>query len=308
MMNNPYIGPRTFSAKQGHLFFGREREARDLLSLVLGERLVLFHATSGAGKSSLIQTRLRPQLAKERFNVSLPVGRVSGELPHGITAVSNNFTFNLILSLDENRQPAHELTELTLSDYLRQRMTPDVNTPFVLIIDQFEEILNTNLQHWAQRRPFFEQLQQAMSDQAQLWVVLAMREDYVAALEPFSQVLPNRLRTRYGMQRLGYKAALQAVSKPVEKLRPFAKGVAEQLVDNLRQIKLQGFGDSQTVLGEFVEPVQLQVVCFRLWESLVPSPLAPLPGGEGNNETLTPTPLPKGEGLLDTSLPPWQRA
>jgi len=308
MMNNPYIGPRTFSAKQGHLFFGREREARDLLSLVLGERLVLFHATSGAGKSSLIQTRLRPQLAKERFNVSLPVGRVSGELPHGITAVSNNFTFNLILSLDENRQPAHELTELTLSDYLRQRMTPDVNTPFVLIIDQFEEILNTNLQHWAQRRPFFEQLQQAMSDQAQLWVVLAMREDYVAALEPFSHVLPNRLRTRYGMQRLGYKAALQAVSKPVEKLRPFAKGVAEQLVDNLRQIKLQGFGDSQTVLGEFVEPVQLQVVCFRLWESLVPSPLAPLPGGEGNNETLTPTPLPKGEGLLDTSLSPWERA
>ena len=57
---NPYVGPRTFSEKEAHLFFGREREARDLLALVLSERLVLFYARSGAGKSSLLYTRLIP--------------------------------------------------------------------------------------------------------------------------------------------------------------------------------------------------------------------------------------------------------
>ena len=53
---NPYVGPRTFQKNEGHLFFGRDRETRDLLSLVSAEKLVLFYAQSGAGKSSLINT------------------------------------------------------------------------------------------------------------------------------------------------------------------------------------------------------------------------------------------------------------
>ena len=61
---NPYVGPRTFTEAQGKLFFGREREARDLLARVLSERLVLFYAQSGAGKSSLIKARLIPQLRR----------------------------------------------------------------------------------------------------------------------------------------------------------------------------------------------------------------------------------------------------
>lgn len=74
---NPYVGPRTFRKEERHLFFGREREARDLLSLVIAERLVLFCAPSGSGKSSLINTCLIPSLEEKGFEV-LPVGRVIG--------------------------------------------------------------------------------------------------------------------------------------------------------------------------------------------------------------------------------------
>ena len=49
---NPYVGPRTFTQAESTVFFGREREARELLSLVISQRLVLFYAQSGAGKSS----------------------------------------------------------------------------------------------------------------------------------------------------------------------------------------------------------------------------------------------------------------
>ena len=31
---NPYVGPRTFSRQEADRFFGREREARELFSLV----------------------------------------------------------------------------------------------------------------------------------------------------------------------------------------------------------------------------------------------------------------------------------
>ena len=83
-IDNPYVGPRTFTRAQSSLFFGRESEARDLLARVVSERLLLFYAQSGAGKSSLINTRLIPQLQEEGFAV-LPVGRVSGELPAGVS-------------------------------------------------------------------------------------------------------------------------------------------------------------------------------------------------------------------------------
>ena len=46
---NPYVGPRTFTEREGRFFFGREREARDLTARIVSERLLLFYGQSGAG-------------------------------------------------------------------------------------------------------------------------------------------------------------------------------------------------------------------------------------------------------------------
>ena len=75
---NPYVGPRTFQREDRDLFFGRDREARDLMALVTSERLILFYAQSGTGKSSILNTRLVPELEDNGFEV-LPIGRIQGE-------------------------------------------------------------------------------------------------------------------------------------------------------------------------------------------------------------------------------------
>lgn len=90
---NPYVGPKTFQADQWELYFGRSREARELLSLLIARRLVLFYAQSGAGKSSLINASLIRDLDQQGYEV-LPVGRVSGERPD--FSVDNIFVYNLI--------------------------------------------------------------------------------------------------------------------------------------------------------------------------------------------------------------------
>jgi hypothetical protein len=43
-VDNPYVGPRAFTRAEGDRFFGRDREARELLARVIAERLVLFYA------------------------------------------------------------------------------------------------------------------------------------------------------------------------------------------------------------------------------------------------------------------------
>ncbi len=293
----PYIGPRTFSRAQSHLFFGREAEARDLLARVISERLLLFYAQSGAGKSSLLNARLIPQLEAEGFTV-LPVGRVSGELPAGAGDVDNIFLSNLMLSLDQAEDAPARLAGLALSDFLAGLTTADgehwtydpgataihASQPaeppptekllptappqrFVLIIDQFEEIIIAHPGRWQEREGFFRQLAAALQADPNQWIVLTLREDYVAALDPYAHLLPNRLRARFYMERMGVDAALEAIRRPAELGgRPFAPGVAEQLVDNLRLVRVPG--QEAPIPGQYVEPVQLQVVCYQLWENL----------------------------------------
>ena len=105
----------------------------------------------------------------------------------------------------------------------------------------------------------------------ELGVVLAMREDHLAGLDPYAPLLIRRLRTRFRIERLGPDEALEAVTKPALNAGcPFDAGVAERLVDDLRQIKVQSpeRAGEMVVFGPYVEPVQLQVVCNRLWEAL----------------------------------------
>ena len=300
--SNPYVGPRTFSRIEADRFFGREREARDLFSLVVAERLVLFYAQSGAGKSSLLNTRLIPQLQEEAHYLVLPVSRVGGELQKEIGDVANIYVFNLLLSInqdssgqsaDPSRFAHMELKEFMAGLYTADgahyfyddnvaRQTTAENAqsknqpPHVLVIDQFEEIVTTHLGRWRDRADFFQQLEKAMQADPNLWVVLTLREDYVAALDPFARLVPGGLRTRFYMERMGIDAALEAIRRPAAELggRVFAEGVAEALVDNLRHIRIHGSNDS--ALGQYVEPVQLQVVCYQLWESIAERPDGPI--------------------------------
>jgi len=336
---NPYIGPHPFRPDQGHLFFGREREAGELVSLVIANRVVLFFAQSGAGKSSLINARLVPELLRKKFEV-LPVGRVSGDRSANL-AVPNIFIFNLMAYLDQGERGEPPFAQEALADFLvnlnnvdgrwihaEAGSAPPLPTdlpalalpageaatlvedleirPRILIVDQFEEILTAYSEAWEQRADFFKQIRQALDMDPYLWVLFAMREDFVAALSPYTHLLADGLRTRYYMQPMDEEAALAAITQPAALYgHVFEPGVARLLVKNLRQIDdaqsppgsvdsggVASKGAGGRLLGQFVEPVQLQVVCRQLWDSLTTPPGAPitmedlenLAGGAGPEE------------------------
>ena len=272
---NPYVGPRTFKEEERNLFFGRDREALDLVSLVVSERLVLFYAQSGAGKSSLVNTKLIPALREEEGYKILPVGRVGGAESTAAAGaqVHNIYMYNLLNSLLKDHNRRDSLSKLRFTEFLHQFLEKDEDGDqrHVLIIDQFEEIFSMYPEEWEKRKDFFMELAQAMKEFHRLWIVLVMREDYIANLDPYVYLLPGKLRVRYYMQRLERDGALKAVQEPVKKLRPFAQDVAETLVENLAGIKVQRPDEHMEMRpGQFIEPLQLQVVCQYLWEHLPP--------------------------------------
>ena len=144
--------------------------------------------------------------------------------------------------------------------------------PRVVIFDQFEEIFSLYQDRWKDREGFFEQVSTALEADPLLRVVFVMREDFIAQLDPYADLLPERLRTRFHMERLRREAALLAIKEPLRNTgRSFAEGVAEKLVDDLLTIQVETMpGKTAEVTGEFIEAVQLQVVCQSLWKELPP--------------------------------------
>jgi WD40 repeat protein len=264
---NPYKGPYAFELKDAALFTGREEESETLLSLAISERIVVFCAPSGAGKSSLLNARLLPGLRRRGFKV-LPVVRVGGDLPEGVEP-ANVFAFNALWILAGAKADPAALKDCTLDGFLKPipRAKGHKGPPRVLVFDQFEEILTTHQDRWPERKDFFLQLRQALLDDPTLSVVMSLREDHLAGFDAYAPLLPGQLRTRFRMETLRRDKAVAAARQPALAAgRPFDKDVAEELVKNLSQVRVPG--QPEPVPGEFVEPVQLQVVCFQLWENL----------------------------------------
>jgi hypothetical protein len=265
---NPYVGPRAF--RQGELLFGRDREVRELVSMLISDRIVLLYSPSGAGKTSLIQAQLVKALEKEDLRV-LPLLRVSAAPrpeDQALMGDVNRYLLGTFLALDPDRRiPAAELAQLTLDSLLRRLETESGDDrPQVLIFDQFEEILTLDPADVETKRKFFEAVGEALRNR-QRWALFSMREDYVGALEPYVGCLPSRLRTMFRLDLLAPAAASLAIREPARcRGVDFEKPAADRLIDDLRTMLVQKpDGSSEKRSGPYVEPVQLQVVCHRLW-------------------------------------------
>lgn len=271
---NPYVGPR--SLRYGEHIYGRDREARQLLELLIAERIVLLYSPSGAGKTSLIQAALIPELEKEEFHV-LPiirVGRGAGENVYPC----NPYIFSALLSMEQGVPPEHaipaaELAPMQLGEYLRRREErEDSGDGMFLIFDQFEEILTLDAMNREAKIDFFNQVGEALRD-LKRWALFAMREDHVAALDPYLRPIPTRLKSTFRLDLLNAECARVAVQRPARECGvEFTEGATTKLVDDLREVAVQGpTGATEMQLGPYIEPVQLQVVCYRLWEKLPPN-------------------------------------
>ena len=104
--------------------------------------------------------------------------------------------------------------------------------------------------------------------------LFAMREDYVAAIDHYATIMPEKFRVRFHLENLRKEQAKEAIEGPLTLGRSchFANGVADKLVEELiRSVQVQTVGArTEAITGEFVEPVQLQVVCDRIWRDLKP--------------------------------------
>lgn len=278
---NPYVGPRPY--RRGETLYGREQESAELADLLIAERIVLMYSPSGAGKSSLMNASLIPSLENNGFEV-LPVMRLNQEPPENthLGEKFNRHVYSMLLSIEEsvppeNRFSPEELAALSLKEYLKKyrarsaKLNPDYDDSrsLVMVIDQGEEIITIAPTERESKQELFNQLGETLRDR-NIWCLYSLREDYLPRLDSYIRPIPTGFSSRYRLRLLQAEAALSAIQKPAESQGVnFTHEAAKQLVDDLRMMQVQlPDGTSTQEPGAYVEPVQLQVVCRRLWTEL----------------------------------------
>ncbi len=274
----PFVGPRPFGETDAERFFGRGAVSEEIFALVSAFQTCVVYGQSGTGKSSLIYAGLLPAARAAGMQV-LPVARVQAVGVGGWTEEGNPFDFYTLaswgLELKTWREKQQRGGQPTVSAFLGDM---DHGTdPYgdeairLAVFDQFEELFTAFPGHWENRVRFLDDLTKALREDRQLRLVFVVREDYLADMLDAATPLPDGLKANLRLPRLDRDEAIEAIKGPVHRLTSigFADDVVEDLVTDLMTIKVRrGTGTVGETTGEFVEPVQLQVVCSELWRSL----------------------------------------
>ncbi|MFD9210507.1 tetratricopeptide repeat protein [Streptomyces sioyaensis] len=273
--SSPYIGPRPYGEADQDLFFGRDRERHDVRSLWLTAPFLTLYGASGVGKTSLIRAGVLPLLTPGEAEV-LPSARVAHSI--GGETVSTRRPGNMhtqaVLAAWKRGTPDTKTVHESVTDFLcrrpRRKDEYGEQLPLLVILDQFEELFTAYPYRWEEREPFLEDLATAVERVEDLHILIAMREDFLAGLLQYDAYLGSPRNAHFRLQPLRPPEALKAVVGPARTAgRSYRPGTAEKIVDDLSAIQvLDVDGSTETVKGEFVDAVQLQVVCQHLWSQL----------------------------------------
>lgn len=266
---NPFRGPQEFGREDQ--LPNRRAEAEELTNLLIANRVVLLHAPSGAGKTSLIEAAVVKELDHEGFRATPRLRVNTPAIDNGDNPYIQSLICYLLTGLTspppfqgKSLEQAFDLweAEQKRSEAGRERMT-------VLIIDQLEEVLTSDPTDWSAQGAFFLELGQLLNARP-VWALLSIREDYMGGLDRYLELLPGFLQTRYRLDFLSHEDAKLAMQLPSQQQNVvFHNDAATELARKLAMVEIQQPGkDTVQKEARYVEPFQLQVVCRQLWKKI----------------------------------------
>ena len=236
---NPYLGLSAFEAEQEKYFYGREEAIRTLITHLTNSRFLSILGYSGSGKSSLIKAGLLPQLSRDR-------------IPGSSQWSVESFT--------PGKHPRDKLL-----DILAQPQ--DQNQPFVIFIDQFEEVF-TLCEDESERQSFIRLIAEEMNDtERKSRMIIALRGDFLNRCANYPDVLNliNHIpTTTYIVKSLGIEELPEAMEKPAELHGvKFERGLVLHI--------------AQDVAGQPGALPLLQYALKELWRVCIEKPESPEP-------------------------------
>ncbi|HET7012973.1 MAG TPA: tetratricopeptide repeat protein [Streptosporangiaceae bacterium] len=281
----PYVGPRPFRQSDAGRFFGRDPEARDVLSAWRADRVTVLHGPHAVGKTSLLRAGVLPRVSRQSDVDLLPIGSLGYQAarPPAAAPPHNSYSFALLGQWAQLGSPPRPGTAIAKFLLDRAKPSSDEDEPRSVLaaIDQFEVLFSGFPSREAEREGLFADLKLALEAVPALKLLLVISDDHLATLRRYESRFAPLKFSYMSLAALGPDAAVEAVKQPLDgRGRFFGDGVAEDLVERLRTVQYTDvMGESTAILNELVEPLLLQIVCSELWSSL-PSAVRAITSGD----------------------------
>jgi len=249
MTHSPFKFLEAYSARDKHLFFGRDQEIETLFNLTFRSRFILVYGPSGTGKTSLIRSGLAKRLSDTDW-FSLYIRRKQ----------DINAALREELSKWDKRPNTKQMTPPSgaggLSEQVRYISLLYLR-PVYLLFDQLEELFISG--DAQEQYEFLQNLIELYQSDVPCKIILSMREEYLAQLYSFEEALPTLFDYRLRVEQMGD-----------ERIRE----VIIQTFNALPQVKLENpETDADAIVENLKEPNKLiqlpylQVYLDRLWNS-----------------------------------------
>lgn len=221
-VKSPFKFLDSYDKDDKDIFFGRTQETFELYDRIFETNLVLLYGASGTGKTSLINCGLGNQFESTDWH---PI----------FIRRKNNILESIDIELDRHAvkktKPGTSFIEKVRSLYL------DYFKPIYLIFDQFEEIFI--LGDKKEQQEFFEMIYQLLETGLQCKVLISMREEYIAYLSEFEDVIPYLFDNRLRVEKMNSKNLKDVIENTAAKFKiqlqnGSSKSVAELIIDKLR--------------------------------------------------------------------------
>ena len=239
----PYPGLRAFLPDEAPIFFGRERETRQLLDRLATAqgRFVAVVGASGSGKSSLVAAGLLPQLKANAIDHSgqwLNIRFKPAEID------DNPFmalAMQLAPKLEKHQWRAGDLAAqlAEMPSLFTERLIAQVRdvhpgtTELLLVIDQFEEVFTRCDPTYL--RQFIDLLETAASNE-DMRVVLTMRADYYRNCVEWPALSALLNQGVYSLSPPGVVALLEMIQGPARLAGlTFENGLADRMLEDTGQ-------------------------------------------------------------------------
>ena len=220
----PYLGLRAFDEDTAVLFYGRDKETRDLVGRLQSHDFLAVIGASGSGKSSLVRAGLIPALRRGRFHdgrswigswrvaVVRPGERPFSELAEALPQLKPEMP-----ETERLRYVAEAKRELaTGTDGLRSIVASLVDSSHVLlVVDQFEELF-TLFRDRQERHRFIDLLLASAGSKSAhpVHVVITLRADFYHHCFDHPELL-KRLGDQFPVQRMGHDEMREVIEKPL---------------------------------------------------------------------------------------------
>ena len=253
-----YPGSKPFEKKDKGIFFGRDNETLELYDFICVNSLTVLYATSGVGKSSLLNAGLLPKLEAKQIFWPIEIRFETGNKD------MSNPIQKIITDIKETNEKYKEKIDVEIPNiednlwtFFKTHRIEVGNKSVIplLIFDQFEQFFdeykngkeNNHIQTFATnvadilRDRVPEVLQDWLEDQEKehpnwkpkinwrevpiVHFLIIIRSDRLSELDLLSSSIPSILRNRYYLKPLTRNKAITAIKKPAELYKNKEKGI-----------------------------------------------------------------------------------